>query len=731
MKKFLRILLYIVLSILSLIVVFVLFLFVSYSVFERQEKREARILHERAMVTKTYESTVTPPHKEVLNLIPLPGKVNFTGGTYTLTGKISYSIIDSLKNIAADYLRNIPGIIPSYSSAGTNILFRYNRSVPVQGYHLDIKPDQIVIDYSTPQGLYYAIVSLKVLKQNYKGAVPCAYIEDAPDLQVRGLMLDISRNKIPTRETLLQIAGLLSDLKYNHLELYIEGFSFAYPSFKSFWEGKETPVTGDDIKALDAFCRAHYIDLVPNQNSLGHMTSWLATNEYRDLAECPKGYKILGLINSIGTLDPKNPRSIELLRRMTDDLLPNFSSPNFNVNLDEPFELGKGKNKELAKKDGIGPLYLEYALKMHDIAKANNKNMLMWGDIVLKHAELIPRIPKDITLLDWGYESSYPYERHCKALQASGLHYMVCPGTNSWTSITGRTDNMLATIKNATTNGYKYGATGMILTDWGDMGHWQYLPVSYPGYVAGAALSWNCESRKEANLGRFLNSYVFMDENGTMGDLALDLGRYCRFEEIPMFNMTTTMLAFQFGMRDKIMISAIYDKFMKGFRDLMEELAPEMITIFNEKYDNRQPFDYPGIQEFIDSKEQLLKTVKIKSPDSAIVLDEYKNAIRLIRLGVELQKYTDFRSSMNAAEERSSLTAMKQLGKRYLDENKKLWMLRNRSGGYETSVGPLNLLMQQVDKRLLLLDKSGFTRSVDRFIEKIGTAGAVYYLKFS
>ena len=27
---------------------------------------------------------------------------------------------------------------------------------------------------------------------------------------------------------------------------------------------------------------------------------------------------------------------------------------------------------------------------------------------------------------------------------------------------------------------------GMLLTDWGDMGHWQYLPVSYAGYTAGA-----------------------------------------------------------------------------------------------------------------------------------------------------------------------------------------------------------------------------------------------------
>lgn len=104
----------------------------------------------------------------------------------------------------------------------------------------------ITVEYSNRQGLYYALVSLKVLKQNYSGTIPCVFIEDFPDLAVRGLMLDISRDKVPTNETLMGIAQLLADLKFNHFDLYIEGFSFAYPSFKNLWEGKETPVTGEE-----------------------------------------------------------------------------------------------------------------------------------------------------------------------------------------------------------------------------------------------------------------------------------------------------------------------------------------------------------------------------------------------------------------------------------------------------------------------------------------------------
>jgi len=732
MKKLLKMILYFFLAILGLIVGLVIFLYVYYAVLEKRQNQTDREMETRLKNIPIPEFPVNQVNQgDILNLIPVPQKVRFTGGNFVFQQSLVYLVADSLKNEVADYLKMIPETKVSFSLTGENIQFKYKKELADQGYTLDIRPGKIIVEFSNRQGLYYSVVTLKVLKQNYSGKIPCVYIEDSPDLAVRGLMLDISRDKVPTKETLLNIAKLLADLKYNHFELYVEGFSFAYPSFKNLWEGKETPVTGEEIKELDSFCRAHYIDLAANQNSLGHMTAWLATDQYKDLAECPKGYKMMGIMSMKATLDPVDPRSIELVSRMTDDLLPNFTSSNFNVNLDEPFEIGKGKSKELCAKKGEGEVYMDFAIKLHDIVSGKNKKMSMWGDIVLRHPELISRIPKDITLLDWGYESSYPYERHCKSLKESGLSYMVCPGTSSWTSITGRTDNMLATIEIATTNAVKYGAKGMLITDWGDMGHWQYLPVSYAGYTVGGALSWNSRSAKTMPRSTFLNSYVFRDKNSVMGDLVLDLGRYYRFEEFTLFNMTTTMLSFQFGLRDKIMVASIFEKVINGISDLMKDLTPELITILKNNYDNRHSFDYKGLKKFIDSKETLLAGARISTSDSLIIRDEYINAMRLIRVGSGLKRYIDFRQTLTLDEEKSQLQAIRELGSRYLEENKRLWLLRNKPGGYDRSTLMLNTLLQQVDDRLLLLDKSSLSRGLNRFLEKISTAGAALYLRSS
>jgi hexosaminidase len=729
MKKLFRIFLFFFSAIFGLLVLIIIVLNVYYGILDRRFTRLENERKKNPVSIVISPKTISPVQsKSILNLIPVPRKVSYKEGKYSIPAGINFSVEDSLKVEAVKYLKIILSKEANYKASGANFVFRFNNTLPGQGYILDIGNNKVNIEYGSRQGLWYALVSLKILNKNYSGSIPCVTIEDYPDLEVRGLMLDISRDKVPSRETLVQVAQLLSDLKYNHLELYIEGFSFAYPSFKELWEGKETPVTIEDIEFLDAFCKEHFIDLVPNQNSLGHMMAWLATDRYKDLAECPNGYKIFGLINMKGTIDPNNPGSLELVTKMTNDLLPHFTSGSFNVNLDEPFELGKGKSKELVEKVGVGKVYLDYVLKMHNLAAGRGKKMLMWGDIVLKHPEVIKSIPNDITLLDWGYEASYPYEKNCRLLREAGLNYMVCPGTNSWTTITGRTDNMLTTISNAARNGSKFGARGLLMTDWGDMGHWQYLPVSYAGYTVGSALSWNCKSENEMPLSKFLNSYIFCDDKGIMGDLVLDLGRYYRFEEFPMLNMTTTMMALQLGLRDKVMINAIFDKMIEGVTGLMGETAPELVQEFKNQYNNRHSFDYNGLNDYLDSKQILLEKTSLRTADSSLVKDEYINAIRLIRLGSGLKNYVENRNSLSPDEQISTLKGLRELGLKYLEENKRLWLTRNKPGGYDRSTAVLNTLMNQIDKRIELLGKPAPARFYNRLLERTGTAGAVFYI---
>ena len=144
-----------------------------------------------------------------------------------------------------------------------------------QGYRLTISSDQIRIISHDIQGAWYAAMTLRqIARQCHESAgLPCLRIDDWPDFAQRGMMLDISRDKMPTLKTLMELAERMSEWKLNVFQLYME-HSFAYSNHREVWKDA-TPLTALDILELDAFCRELHIELVPNQNSFGHMERWL------------------------------------------------------------------------------------------------------------------------------------------------------------------------------------------------------------------------------------------------------------------------------------------------------------------------------------------------------------------------------------------------------------------------------------------------------------------------
>lgn len=731
MKKILKIFLYTLFGIILLLIIGVVSLNLYYNkLFESKTK----VVYD-SVTAATFDPRkktagqegATIPH---LNLIPYPQKVVAKAGTFKMPANPTFRSLPEIRESVNGYFKRLFNADASFITLIPQFSFVQDESLPKEGYNLDISPLRVEVSYSDLPGLYYALLTTKQLNKAYAGKIPCMKIEDFPDMEIRGVMLDISRNKIPTLETLLHIADYLSEIKINHFQLYVEGFSFGYPSFKELWENTETPVTPEEIRELDQYCRERFIDLVPNQNSLGHMMAWLETEEYKDLAECPGGYKLMPFFEMKGTLDPYDPRSIELIGKMMDDLLPHFSSGYFNANLDEPFELGLCKSKKQAEEKGVDHVYLEYAMKVNELTHHYNNKMMMWGDVVSRHPDIIPEIPEDITVLEWGYEAKHPFDEKCEKLAASGIDFLVCPGTSSWTTITGRTDNMFGNIYNAVTNGLKHGAKGMLLTDWGDMGHWQYLPVSYPGYATGAALSWNAKSDKYLSLENWFDTHVFMDGQGKMGSLVLDLGRYNQFEEFLMPNMTLSFFVYQFGLVDVVMHDAVIASVINFFSDFGSEIfGTEQMEKLKINYKNKKSFAYTKMMAYLDLLEKDLVSASLDITDAELIKDEFRNGIRMIRLGAKVKNYIVLKYFLPTDERIRLLEEMKELCSIMINEHKRLWLSRNRSGGLDLSMQPMINLQDQIDNEIALMNKGPVTRKLNRLVERTMATGVALYLR--
>ena len=404
-------------------------------------------------------------------------------------------------------------------------------SLPAEGYRLRIGTGGTRVDAADAAGEAHALRTLAQLARTHDGRLPVGTVEDWPDLAVRGVMLDISRDKVPTMATLETLVDRLAGWKVNQLQLYME-HTFAYADHEEVWR-HASPLTPDEVRDLDLFCRRRHVELVPNQNCLGHFDRWLAHDRYRPLALCPDGWTSGdGRRRRPTTLDPANPEAFALVRRLLGELLPNFTSTRAHVGLDEPWELPAERIDD----------YVAWLARLRAAPELDGREMLVWGDILGAHADRGVRLPDGVTVCEWGYEDWSPLDQRAAALAAAGTPFWTCPGTSSWDSVAGRWTNMRGNILAAARAALDHGGSGLLNTDWGDQGHLQPLAVSEPGLAFGAAAAWCPATNADLDLEAVLDVHVFADAAGQAGALLHLLGDLHRLVTPQFPNCSTLVL---------------------------------------------------------------------------------------------------------------------------------------------------------------------------------------------
>jgi hexosaminidase len=519
-----------------------------------------------------------------------------------------------------------------------------------QGYRVEISPEAILVQANDEAGAYYAVATLVQVITTLGREFPCLEIIDWPDFPARGVMLDVSRDKVPRMETLYGLVDMLSGWKINQLQLYME-HTFAYRNHPEVW-AEASPFTAQEILDLDAFCRQRQVELVPNQNSFGHMNRWLKLPRYQGLAEAP-GNQDSHWGPDPFTLCPTDPASLDLVRGLYDELLPNFSSRLFNVGCDETFDLGQGRSKQACQDRGVGRVYLDFLLNIYQEVKERGFTMQFWGDIIIQHPELVPDLPKDVIALEWGYEANHPFDDHCARFAASGIPFYVCPGTSAWNSLAGRTDNAIENLRSAAQNGLKHGAVGYLNTDWGDHGHWQVLPVSYLGFAAGAAYAWCLEANQGLYLSSAISTHAFTDPAGIMGQVAYDLGNSYRAVGFEPPNSSALFWALAYPL------------------DPDPSIPPDA---------------FQRALDAIEAATAGLDSHQMKIPDAPLVQRELENTARLMRHACRKGLLTHEGDPDKVREIKANL-ARDLRG--IIQVYQRIWLERNRPGGLKDSLARL------------------------------------------
>lgn len=624
---------------------------------------------------------------EKLIIIPYPRKIEFRQGSSFLNKECCISIPSKDKQAMLSVAKRVQQIIRASTSMELpvvldikgperlNIIFENDMDLCKESYKLDIGEEGIYISYGECAGAFHAVSTLKQIIQQCGKVLPNLTINDNPDFDARGIMLEID-GRVPRMDTLFKIVNLMADLKLNQLQLYMSSglfpnsFPFAYPSYPEVWKG-QTPMTGEEFIILDKYCRERFIELVPNQNSFGHLTAWLSKKEFNDLSECPDGFDVSYIKSSKPwSLNPLDPRSIRFIESLYDDLLPYFTSGLINIGCDETHDLGTGKSREACGKTSRERVYLDFLMKLYELAKSRGRKIMFWGDIILNSPELVSQLPEDIIALEWGYNADQPSLEDCEKFMCAGIPYYVCPGTHSWNSIAGQTDIMKSNLFNAAVLGKKYGAIGYLNTDWGDFHIGQYLPVSYPGFCYGAALSWGVEQNKDIDIAAYLDRFVFLDRNNKMGQFVMNLGKYYLKEIKTKYDGT--------GIYRTLAIEQLDNKnTMLSFLNL-----PDM----GKK-------DFEEVKKYVTALCRELDYADMQCEDAELIDAEFRNIARLILHGADLGlfKLGGFGKEDMKRQLKNLVDDISLIIKEYKD----LWLKRYRSGELEVGIKELEDLRGQ------------------------------------
>ena len=556
-------------------------------------------------------------------------------------------------------------------------------SVPAQGFTLETSPAAITVTHSDAAGLRYGLAALDQLRADRDFATTSYSITDHPDFPVRGFMLDISRDRVPTRRTLARWVEVLDLARINSLELYTE-HTYAFTGQQAVWQDA-SPLTAEDLQWLDALCASKGIELVCNQNTLGHMERFLKVPEHAKRAENEDGFTMRGQHRPPSTVEPTSENAA-FVQGLLEDVTRNFRTRRINIGADEPWELGQGKSRQRAEEVGLGTVYFEYVTEVMQPWLDRGYTVEFWADVFGDHPELMDKVPAGAIPVVWQYDSpsllaevvdaAAPdqvqewrslgvditklrdgFRDRAKLLLEAGIPFWVAPGASNWNSLLGRWENALGNMVDAAEVGLENSAQGYLNTSWGDHGHWDPPSVAFGPVLFGGAVSWSLETNRDLDVAEVLDSRLLLDPQGVTGDVLVRAGRVCHVLGTPVLNASPLVLA----LRET------------------DDLAPWAVPTAEA---------LTAAQRILTDCLLDLRTAEPASADGDVVLRELTQALRLSEFAVRVLQARASDGSFEATAAARMLPELEDL----LEEQRACWLLRSRPGGLADSLAEFSVL---------------------------------------
>ncbi len=367
-----------------------------------------------------------PQPRPVVRIIPLPSVVTDQEGLFKIT---PYTRI--VLNHESEQMRRIAGFLTSHTEKYYGIVnsvvslaaedkeslflkLDENLILGKEDYHLLVTSKSVIIEASTPNGLFYGIQTLIQLmppspKQLEEIILPAVEIKDGPRFSWRGLHLDVSRHFMP-KEFIMKYLDYMAMHKFNTFHWHLaddQGWRIEVKKYPRLTEvgsvrkktmeghiikysGNDTiPIGGlysqNDVREIIAYASDRYITVVPGIEMPGHSLAALAS--YPELGCTGVPYQVGTRWGSFSDVYcPGKEATFTFLRDVIVEMSSLFPGPYFHIggadcsekNWEKcPFCKLKMKTDSMSS---TNDLHKYFVRRISNVIDSLGKNVIAWDD---------------------------------------------------------------------------------------------------------------------------------------------------------------------------------------------------------------------------------------------------------------------------------------------------------------------------------------------------------------
>lgn len=377
----------------------------------------------------------------------------------------------------------------------------------IDAYRLDVNAQGILISAASPQGLFYGIITLERMREQYGCRLPAVSIFDYASVKVRCDYWDL-RSIHPPFEKLLANIPVIAGCKLNAIVVeYEDKLKIGEPFCI---ENQTFSFSPQQFEQMKERCALWFLELIPLQQTFGHLEYVLKDPRFSSLRETP---------SAVGEMCPCKPQAAEVARALVQNMAKRHPESRYiHIGCDEVWSLGTCKQCAESGKSRV-QLFIEFVNQVIEAAAEQGKTPLLWHDM-FEHAteEELAQLDRRAVVCIWIYNGNDLVTRvreFAQRLDAAKITYWACPAVRAWDCDDRQNYPVLSerinNIRLWSQAVQELGIQGVINTNWAACfalakPYGVYETSFYPMYYA-AEKCWNPQADDESFIKRFFHDF--------------------------------------------------------------------------------------------------------------------------------------------------------------------------------------------------------------------------------